>query len=710
VAARRKKKTGAPPRAAKAKPDASEAQGHREFVSEAEEILERMLEDLSDLQEHRKDGSEIDPELINRVFRSAHSLKGLAGMFGMDAIGRLAHHLEDILDALRLGRIAVDSPVIGLLDEGAGLLIGILTHVESENEEGEGDIAAANAFILRIEEAVALCGAAGAEAEEVASIDVDPAVLRALTEYEEHRLHENIRIGREISIVDSIFDLTSFEDGLTELSMSIREVGEVISTLPSPGDAPDSQIRFSLLVATDIDAERLGERIEQPDTEIRTVRAAAPAKSDTQDDTTAAGSQEQGGRASPAATPPESTDIESLRSIGETIRVDVRKLDELMNLVGELVIQRNAIADVVGRLSMDADTARIGADLGKIHVLLKRKLKDLQVRVLDVRMVPMRQVFERLSRVVRRLRRDLGKDVELEFSGADTELDKLIVENLVDPLLHLVRNAFDHAIETPDERAALRKSASGTIHVRAMQRGNHVVVEVQDDGRGMDAESILAEARARGLVSDSETPSRRDVLDLVFEPGFSTREEVSSTSGRGVGMDVVRSNLAGMGGAVELTSTEGRGTTVTITLPITLAIMQALIVSVGVERYAVPLASVLETLAVEPDQIGHSEGREILNLRGEPLLLKRLGEELDIECGGRDARQFAVVVGVGEQRLGILVDRLQGQQDAVIKPIKGPVQQIYGIAGAAELGDRNPILVVDVYSIASEKARGRVAA
>jgi two-component system chemotaxis sensor kinase CheA len=325
-------------------------------------------------------------------------------------------------------------------------------------------------------------------------------------------------------------------------------------------------------------------------------------------------------------------------------------------------------------------------------------------------MVPMRQVFERLSRVVRRLRRDLGKDVELNFSGADTELDKLVVENLVDPLLHLVRNAFDHAIEDADERTASGKSATGTIHVRAMQRGNHVVVEVQDDGRGMDAESILAKARAGGLVSESETLSRRDLLNLVFEPGFSTREEVSSTSGRGVGMDVVRSNLADMGGAVELASTEGRGTTVTITMPITLAIMQALIVSVGAERYAIPLASVLETLAVEPDQIGRSEGQEILNLRGEPLLLKRLGEELDIECGGRDARQFAVVVGVGEQRLGILVDRLQGQQDAVIKPIKGPVQQIRGIAGAAELGDRNPILVVDVSSITIDPSRGRVAA
>jgi two-component system chemotaxis sensor kinase CheA len=708
VAARRKQKSGATTRAAKAKADASKKRDRREFISEAEDILERMLEDLSDLQERRGDDSDFDPDLVNRIFRSAHSLKGLAGMFGMEAIGRLAHHLEDILDGLRLGRIAVDSPVIGLLDQGIALLVAILTHVESEDEESADNVAAANAFIEQIEEAVAISGVT--DSYDLGSIDIDPAVLRALTEYEEHRLHENIRRGREIALVDTNFDLASFEDGLSDLSAAIREVGEVISTLPSQGNAPDSQIRFSLLVAIEMNAERLGERIEQPDAEIRTICAARSTNPDSRDHARSEASEEREGKGESPSIARETPDIESLRSIGGTIRVDVRKLDELMNLVGELVIQRNAIGDVVGRLTGDANTARVGAELGKIHTLLRRKLKDLQAGVLDVRMVPMRQVFERLSRVVRRLRRDLGKEVELQFSGADTELDKLIVENLVDPLLHLVRNAFDHAIESDEERAAFGKSAPGTIHVRAMQRGNHVVIEVQDDGRGIDAESILATARARGLVGESETLSRRDLLNLVFEPGFSTREEVSATSGRGVGMDVVRSNLADMGGAVELASTEGRGTTVTITLPITLAIMQALIVSVGPERYAIPLASVLETLAVEPDQIGRSEGREILSLRGEPLLLKRLGEELDIECGGRDARQFAVVVGVGEQRLGLLVDRLQGQQDAVIKPIKGPVQQIHGIAGAAELGDRNPILVVDVSSIASDKSRGRVAA
>ncbi|MCA9506618.1 MAG: chemotaxis protein CheW, partial [Myxococcales bacterium] len=304
--------------------------------------------------------------------------------------------------------------------------------------------------------------------------------------------------------------------------------------------------------------------------------------------------------------------------------------------------------------------------------------KELQSGVLDVRMVPLRQVFEKLARVVRRLRRDLDKDVALEFSGADTELDKLIVEQLIDPLVHIVRNAFDHAIESPEERVAAGKPSRGLLRIGASQRGNHVVIEVSDDGRGMRVDAIRARAVARGLVGADETLTRKELMNLVFEAGLSTAESVSETSGRGVGMDVVRPNLAELGGMVDLVSEAGRGTTVTITLPITLAIIQALIVGVGDERFALPLNAVLETMRVDPQQIGRSEGREILDLRGEPLALRRLGEEFEIPCASRGDAQFVVVLGMGEQRLGLLVDRLEGQQDTVIKPIKGPYQQLRG--------------------------------
>lgn len=394
-----------------------------------------------------------------------------------------------------------------------------------------------------------------------------------------------------------------------------------------------------------------------------------------------------------------------MRSISETVRVDIRKLDELMNLVGDLVIQRNAISGLATRLATDSQTAKIGAELAKTSKNLDRKLKELQSRVLDVRMVPLRQIFEKLSRVNRRLRRDLGKEIELEFSGADTELDKLIVEQLVDPLVHIVRNSLDHAIESAEERLAAGKPEAGRIRINAVQRGNHIVIEVEDDGRGMDVEAIRVRAIENGMISEDEALTRGELLNLAFEAGLSTRDEVSSISGRGVGMDIVRSNLAEMGGMVELASTEGRGTTVTITLPITLAIIQALIVRTGTERFAIPINSVLETMAVEPDEIGRSEGREVLNLRGEPLLLRRLGEEFEIEGASPEERQFAVVLGMGEQRLGLLVDRLEGQRDAVIKPIKGPIQSIRGISGATELGDHGAILVIDVSAIVGDAVR-----
>jgi two-component system chemotaxis sensor kinase CheA len=719
VAAKRSSGKGKKRGGAKAK-----AEDNHEFVSEGEEILERMLEDLSDLQDQRHGAGEVDPDLVNQIFRSAHSLKGLAGMFGLDAISELAHHLEDILDGLRLGRIPFDSPAIGLLDEGVLLLGTLMTRLEDGSASDADDMETTRAFIGRIEQAIAAPPPQSSDGLE--GLQIDPSLLRALTEYEEHRLRENLSRGRHIALVDSTFEIASFEDGLAELSGAVREVGEVVSTLPSPGEAPESQIRFSLLVATDVDPDRLRLRLDYPNTNVQPVQGRAGSGSTDPSDppdlekvppadtlnSPESVPEKPGSAISKAASASlnEAPDIESQRSISGTVRVDIRKLDELMNLVGELVIQRNAISSVATRLVGDAQTARIGAELAKTHKILARKLKELQSGVLDVRMVPLRQIFEKLSRVVRRLRRDLDKDVDLEFKGADTELDKLIAEQLVDSLVQIVRNSFDHALETPEDRRAAGKSPKGVIGVSAFQRGNHVVIEVEDDGRGMDVDAIRAKALATGVIGQHETLSRLEILNLVFEAGLSTCEDVSATSGRGVGMDVVRSKLSEIGGIVDLASREGRGTTVSITLPITLAIIQALIVRVGKERYAIPLNSVLETKALLPEQIGRSEGREMLNLRGEPLLLRRLSDEFGINAAGREGRQFVVVLGVGDQRLGLLVDGLEGQQDTVIKSIKGPIQQIRGISGATELGDRSAILVLDVSTIVGDAMRRREAA
>ncbi|HKA13729.1 MAG TPA: chemotaxis protein CheA [Myxococcota bacterium] len=674
----------------------------REFVSEAEEILETMRARLADLSDCLGAGAEADPDLVNALFRAAHSLKALAGLFRFDPISSLAHKLEDVLDGLRLGRVALAPPLCAWLDETIALFGSLLGQV--------GDAAALAGSAARIEEltaGVAAITAPSAAPDEFASLALDPNVLRALTEYEEHRLRESLRRGRHIAVVDAPFEIKTFEEGLAELSSALRESGEVLSTLPSPGDSLESQIRFSLLVATDLPPAELAARIEFPGAAARTVRAgravpaavAAPAATPAQVPAEAEGD-------APAPIP----ELESLKSISDTVRVDIRKLDDLMNLVGELVIQRGAIGDLIARLGGRSETAKIGREFAKVHKVLDRKLRELQSAVLEVRMVPLRQVFEKVSRVVRRLRRELGKLVDLEIRGADTELDKLIVEALVDPLMHVVRNALDHAIEPAEERRALLKEESGRISIDAFQRGSHVVIEVRDDGRGIDRAALRRRAEQVGLVEPDAVLSDKETLDLIFAPGISTREQVTETSGRGVGMDIVRSNLAALGGVVDVESTPGRGTAIAITLPITLAIIQSLIVGVRDRRFAIPLNSVLETLVVDAGAIQVSEGRSLLNLRGTPLLLRRIDEEFGLTASARAVRPCVIVVGVGEQRLGLIVDRLEGQQDTVIKPIQGPVQNLRGISGATDLGDQDPVLVLDLSALVEDALRRREAA
>lgn len=681
----------------------------REFVSEVEELLERMRADLADLGDQRTRG-ELEPELVNRLFRSAHTLKGVAGMFGFEGVSALAHRLEDVLDDLRMGRLAPDASALDLLDEAVAVLSIEVEAVGRGAARPEGGLEL-EGLMARIE--AALHGDAAAPGATLPALD--PALLRALTEYEEHRLRENLRRGRALYQVEAGFELLAFEEGLAELTEAARALGEVVSTLPAPGAQPDAQIRFSLLVASEHPADVFERRLDLPHASVRCIEPGS--HDDVATGLAPAAELDAASRGPGAAAEPDehdrhrpADDLESLKSISETVRVDIRKLDELMNLVGELVIQRGAIGALVERLLAEPRAARLGRELAKLHKALDRKLQELQAGVLEVRMVPLRQVFEKLSRVVRRLRRDSGKDVRLELRGGDTELDKLIVEELADPLMHVVRNAFDHALEPPAERAAAGKPPEGTIRIAAHQRGSHVVIEVADDGRGIDLAALRARAVARGLVPADATLGAKETLDLIFLPGFSTREEVTETSGRGVGMDVVRENVTSLGGLVHVESRHGHGTTISLTLPITLAIIQALVVGVGEQRFAIPLTSVLESLLIDDAEILRSEGRELLNLRGEPLPLWRLHVEFGLSAPPRGARQAVVVVGLADLRVGLLVERLEGQQDAVIKPIQGPVRSVRGIAGATELGDRGTVLVVDVAALVEDAARRRDAA
>jgi len=681
------------------KPTAPPGRAEREFLSEAEEILERMRDDLAACLERASAGDAITPDTLNRLFRSAHSLKGLSGLFGLQALAELAHRIEDLLDAWRLGRAQPTAARLALFEESVELFGRALGQLASGALATDfGDVVAV--LIARI--AAESAPAAAPRAPQGEALDVPPALLRALTEYEEHRLRENLASGRAIYVVNAVLELASFEEKLGEIGTALREVGELLSTLPSPGTGGPGEIRFALLAATDLDALALASRLELEPSAIHTARASRePAPS--------AAAPLERPAAAEAGEGVQESDAATLRSVSDTVRVDVRKLDELMNLVGELALERGALEGFARRLAAEPGAARLAAELERIRRALDRRLQELQASVIEVRMVPLRQVFDKLSRVARRLRLDLGKDARLEVSGADTELDKLIVEELVDPLMHIIRNAFDHGLESAEERRAAGKPAQGVIRLEASQRGNDVAIVVADDGRGVDVERVRARAIECGLVAPGAQLSQRESLDLVFAPGLSTRGEVSETSGRGVGMDVVRSNVSALGGIAAIDSTLGVGTTVTLTLPITLAIIQALVVGVADQRYAIPLNAVREVLIPDADALARSGSRELLALRGEALPVLRLRDEFAVRGGAPAAKPFAVILGLGDARLALLVDRLEGQRDAVIKPIQGPVRSVRGIAGATELGDRSAVLVLDVAALVGASQRAEAA-
>ena len=403
---------------------------------------------------------------------------------------------------------------------------------------------------------------------------------------------------------------------------------------------------------------------------------------------------------------PKEEESYSLRSVSQTVRVEIDKLDRLMNIVGELVLARTSIQDLSEQLKSEKGFSGLAVDLYKAARNLERRLDELQTGIMEVRMVPLSQSFEKLSRMIRKLSRSTGKSIELKIRGADTELDKLIVEDLADPLMHIMRNAFDHGIEMPEERARVGKSTTGTINVHAYQKGKHVVIEIADDGRGIEYDRLREKARS---IEGQDLPpvdemTKRDLLSLLFLPGFSTSDGVSELSGRGVGLDVVKTNIANLSGMIDVHSEVDRGTKFTITLPITLAIIRVLLIQVLERNYAIPLSSVLEIVNIRYVDIHTIARREVVELRGQTLPLLRLNSAFDLGPSPEDdaGQVYVVVVGLAENRLGVLVDGLVGQQDIVIKSLGRSLSQVPGIAGATTLASQETILVLDVAALFSE--------
>jgi two-component system, chemotaxis family, sensor kinase CheA len=382
-----------------------------------------------------------------------------------------------------------------------------------------------------------------------------------------------------------------------------------------------------------------------------------------------------------------------------TIRVDVGRLDSLMNLVGELVLGRNRLSQISAQTTRDHEDLGITKGLAETSSQIDFITTELQMAVMKTRMVPIAKVFNKLPRLVRDLTRETGKEIDLQITGEETELDKTIIEELNDPLVHLLRNACDHGIEMPEERKAAGKNPLGVVRVTAEHEGNHIVISICDDGHGMDPAKLKAKGIEKGLITEAQARdmSAREAFNLVFAPGFSTAAKVTNISGRGVGMDVVRTNIAKLKGIVEIDSELGNGSTFTIKLPLTLAIIQALLVEADKETYCVPLTSVLEVVRVRADEVKTINGQPVVRLRNSVLPIIRIADVMGLPMlDGQQEWTYIVVVGIAEKRMGIVVDLLLGQKEVVIKPLGSYLGTIRGIAGSTILGDGQVIMIVDV--------------
>ncbi len=668
----------------------------KDFLAESEEIINHLSLELMTLGDCAEKG-ECDPDTVNSIFRSAHSLKGLAGMFGFSEISDLAHNLENLLDLLRLGKIPLTQSTVNVLFDSIELL-GTLVRAAGTDEPAAIDIAGA---VQRIN--LCISGSRdSAEASPLESLALSPKVLQSLTEYEEHRLLENIRKGRKIYSLSVTYSLETFDRELGGLIDNLKKEGEVISTLPSSEGDMEISISFDILFGSEKEISEIGACADRKEIKVTRLNESAmrsfPAACETV-------SAEPVQEISHGIVP--STDEQALtaKSMSRTMRVDIGKLDELMNIVGELILSHSTVADISVRLRGQGFSG-LAIELAKAAKGLERKLNELQKSVMEIRMTPVGQLFEKMSRIVRKISREQEKMIELRIFGADTELDKVIIEEISDPLMHIIRNSIDHGIETPAERVSRGKDEKGIIRLSSYQKGNHVVIEVEDDGKGIDLEKVRSKAAEVGHIRNGESLSDRETLELLFLPGLSTADQVSEISGRGVGMDVVKNNIEALSGMVDIESEKGRGTRVVITLPITLAIIKALLITAAGRSYAVPITSVQETLCLESKDIITVERKEVMQLRDMTLPLLRLSRFFGTDDGETEPDcYYVIVVGLAEKRVGIVVDDLLGQQDIVIKPLGDTLKGIKGISGAADLGDRRTILVLDVGGIISEATR-----
>ncbi len=652
-------------------------------IAEAEEIIDGLNQNL--LAMEASDKSNVKPDLLNSVFRAAHTLKGISGMAGLKKVSDLSHRMEELLDGLRMGRLRLTDKLIDTLFESVDTLRRLLEMASS----GSGDDMDLTPVLKKIEAAASSSPDKG-PSFATAGVELSQDIYKVLTEYEAHRLNENIKSGMGLYEIKARFKFESFDKDLVDLNKKLQEIGEIITTLPSTGMSPESGIEFNLIVGTGKDHLSIQNALDGESVEISVIGGGKIKAAQAEKDEEAPPQFIRGDAA------------ESIKSLAKTIRVDISKLDSLLNMVGELVLTKSVISRISKDLLREGERAIDVSELQKASQDLDRKVSMLQGELVEARMIPIGQVFERLLRIVRKISKELNKEVNLLISGEETKLDKSMVEEIADPLMHLVRNAIDHGIEGKEERLNGGKPEAGTIKLSAQQKGNSVVVEVEDDGAGVDLSKVYKKALERGLLEETKEYGQKELFSFLFLPGFTTKEEATDVSGRGVGLDVVAKNIGKLGGMVDMDTELGKGTKFTLTLPITMVIIKALIVSVGGETFAIPINSVSESLMIKKSDIRTVEKHGVIQLRDRTLSLLWLREIFALPSKEEGERIYVIVVGLAEKRLGLIVDAIEGQQEVVIKSIGKILKDIPGIAGATELGNRKTILVLDIGALIDE--------
>ncbi|UOR71071.1 chemotaxis histidine kinase/response regulator CheAY2 [Helicobacter pylori] len=647
-----------------------------DFLIEAFEMNEQLDQDLVEL-EHNPE----DLDLLNRIFRVAHTIKGSSSFLNLNILTHLTHNMEDVLNRARKGEIKITPDIMDVVLRSIDLMKTLLVTIRDTGSDTN------NGKENEIEEAVKQLQAITSQnlegAKETLGNKEAPKEEVKKEAKEEVKEENKENKAKAPTAKNSASDNPlADEPDLDYTNMSAEEVEAEIERLLNKRQEADKERRAQKKQEAKPKQE-VAPKAETPKTETPKTETPKAPKTETK------------------AKAKADTEENKAPSIGveQTVRVDVRRLDHLMNLIGELVLGKNRLIRIYGDVEERYDGEKFLEELNQVVSSISAVTTDLQLAVMKTRMQPVGKVFNKFPRMVRDLSRELGKSIELIIEGEETELDKSIVEEIGDPLIHIIRNSCDHGIEPLEERRRLNKPETGKVQLSAYNEGNHIVIKISDDGKGLDPVMLKEKAIEKGVISerDAEGMSDREAFNLIFKPGFSTAKVVSNVSGRGVGMDVVKTNIEKLNGIIEIDSEVGVGTTQKLKIPLTLAIIQALLVGVQEEYYAIPLSSVLETVRISQDEIYTVDGKSVLRLRDEVLSLVRLSDIFKVDAIlESNSDVYVVIIGLADQKIGVIVDYLIGQEEVVIKSLGYYLKNTRGIAGATVRGDGKITLIVDV--------------